>query len=248
MECKIVVVYRLKNEERWIAKSIESILDICSEIVILDDGSTDKTIEICSEYDKVVDIHHQENLPFDETRDRNLLLKMALERKPDFILSLDGDEMLMPFSKEILFEELTVFYPQSTVFEFQILTLWDKSNQIRCDGIYSNTWQKRLFRVGTNSEDLFMDETPYGGNAHCSSVPNNVPKFDNPVRSNVKILHYGSFDNSIRKQKYEFVRKIDPNNNVTHDYIHMIDAKGPLSGKHGFEFKIIPTELTYDVS
>ena len=40
---RIVVMYRLKDAERWITKSIESILDICSEIVILDDGSTDKT-------------------------------------------------------------------------------------------------------------------------------------------------------------------------------------------------------------
>ena len=31
-------VYRIKNEERWIAKSLESISDICSEVVILDDA------------------------------------------------------------------------------------------------------------------------------------------------------------------------------------------------------------------
>jgi len=247
MKDKIVAIYRIKNEERWIAKSIESVLDICSEIVILDDGSTDKTLEICSNYDKVVDICSQENLPFDETRDRNLLLKMALKRKPDIILSMDGDEMLAPFSKEILFEELNVLYTQSSVFEFQFLSLWDKYNQIRFDGIYSNTWQKRLFRVGKNAEDLCMDETPYGGNAHCSGVPNNISNFDNPIRSNVKFLHYGSFDKSIRKQKYELVTNLDRNNSVTHNYIHMIDAKGPLSGKHGFEFRTIPSELTYDV-
>jgi len=248
MKNKIVAIYRIKNEKRFIAKSIESILDICSEIVILDDGSTDKTVKICSKYDKVVDIYHQENLLFDETRDRNLLLKMALKRKPDVILSMDGDEMLAPFSKEILFEELNVLYPQSSVFEFQFLTLWDKSNQIRYDGIYSNTWQKRLFRVGANPEKLRMNETPYGGNAHCSSVPDNVSGFDTPIRSNVKVLHYGSIDSSIREQKYKFVTNLDPNNTVTHNYIHMIDAKGPLSGKHGFEFKTIPDELTYNVN
>ena len=31
---------------------------------------------------------------------------MALKRKPDLILPMDGDEMMMPFSKEILFEEI----------------------------------------------------------------------------------------------------------------------------------------------
>ena len=85
----IIVTYRIKNEEKWIKKSLESILDICSEVVILDDGSTDDTLSICKKFSKVVDINHQEGLPFDETRDRNKLLKMALKRKPDIILSLD---------------------------------------------------------------------------------------------------------------------------------------------------------------
>ena len=248
MKDKIVVMYRLKNEERWITKSIESILDICSEIVILDDGSTDKTVEICSKYDKVVDIHQQKDLPFDETRDRNLLLKLALKRNPDIILSLDGDERFMPFSKEILFEELYVLYPHSFVFEFQTLSLWDKPNQIRYDGFYSKAWAKRLFRLKKSRSDyLRMNETQYGGNTHCSSVPENIPGFNTPIRSNVKIFHYGSVDKSIRERKYNFVSKIDPGNTVTHGYVHMVDAKGPLSGKHGFEFKIIPTKLTYSV-
>tara|TARA_Y100001949_G_scaffold172207_1_gene175847 strand:- start:433 stop:1182 length:750 start_codon:yes stop_codon:yes gene_type:complete len=246
MKNKIVGVYRIKNEERWIAKSLESISDICSEVVILDDGSTDKTVEICSKYDKVVDIYQQKDLHFDETRDRNLLLEMALKRKPDIILSMDGDEILMPFSQEILFEELDVLYPESSVFEFQFLTLWDKPNQVRFDGMYSNNWQKRLFRVGSTPRLLRMNETQYGGNAHCSSVPENVKGFNNSIRSGVKVFHYGSFDKNLRQQKYKLVSKIDPDNTVTHGYIHMIDAKGPLSGKHGFEFKTIPAKLTYN--
>ena len=52
----IVGTYRVKNEERFIEKSLESVMDICSEIVIYDDNSTDKTVEICSSFDKVVDI------------------------------------------------------------------------------------------------------------------------------------------------------------------------------------------------
>jgi len=35
MKNKIVAVYRIKNEERWIKKSIESILDVCSEVLNL---------------------------------------------------------------------------------------------------------------------------------------------------------------------------------------------------------------------
>ena len=93
---KIIAMYRIRNEERWIEKSLEATSEVCQEIVILDDCSTDKTLSICKKFPNVVDIHHQEGLPFDETRDRNKLLKMALKRNPDAILSLDGDEILMP--------------------------------------------------------------------------------------------------------------------------------------------------------
>ena len=236
----IVVTYRIKNEEKWIKKSLESILDICSEVVILDDGSTDDTLSICKKFPKVVDINHQEGLPFDETRDRNKLLKMALKRKPDIILSLDGDEILMPNSKEILSEELNVFYPEKKIFEFQFLTIWDQFNKIRYDGLYGKTWQPRLFRVGKNQKELRINKTQYSGNAHCEQVPNNIKKFNKMVRSNVKILHYGSFDDNTRQKKFKFCNQLDPNSVEQDGYIHMISGKGRHSGPSGIELITLP--------
>ena len=191
MDHKIIAMYRIKNQERWIAKSIESILGICSEIIILDDGSTDKTLEICSKYDEIVDIHHQENLPFDETRDKNIMLKMALKRNPEFILTLDGDEILQPNAKNILFEELDTLYPETPMYEFQELNIFDTPTQYRNDGIYGMQWVKKLVRMSQQKPDLSFDVTSKPGNAHCPSVPQNSIGHQNSVRSNVKILHYG---------------------------------------------------------
>lgn len=239
-------MYRLKNEERWIQKSIESIYDICSEIVVLDDGSTDRTVEICSGFDKVVDIYHQENLPLDETRDRNRLLQMALKRKPDFLLTFDGDEVFMPKPHEILFEELNILYPKADVFEFQFFTLWDAPNQIRYDGIFGNYWQRRLHNMKDQPDNLFYRNSPYQGNLHCSAL-NNF-KEDNVVRSNVKIFHLASFSEELRQKKYEFYTKIDPNNTFTEEYIHMISGKGKLSGPNGIRLWKLPKEMIPDLS
>lgn len=242
MNSKLVVMYRVKNEERWIKKSVESVYDLCSEIVVLDDGSTDNTREICSKFDKVIDIHHQENLPLDEARDRNLLLQMALKRNPDIIFSLDGDEILISESKNILFEELDVLYPDSMVFEFQFLTLWDKLNQIRYDGAFSNHWQKRLFRVKDQPQNLEFSPTNLSGNLHCGSIPTNTAGFSNPIRSNVKIIHCASLDKEQRQKKYEWYNKIDPNNTTTDSYKHMIGGFGRLSGPNGLEFIQLPSQ------
>ncbi|MGI0009984.1 MAG: glycosyltransferase, partial [Nitrosopumilaceae archaeon] len=166
----IVAMLRLKNEERWIKKTLEALSEICSGIVIIDE-STDNTLKICKSFSKVIEIREQSNLPYDETRDLNTLLKMARKLEPDFILTIAGDEIMHSSSKQILFEELNILYPQSDVFELQSLFIWDKPNQYRYDGIYSSIWQRRLMRMKNQPKDLLYDGTPFLGNSHCPPIP-----------------------------------------------------------------------------
>ena len=243
---KIVVMYRVKNEERWIKQSIESIYDLCSEIVILDDGSTDKTGEIYSKFDKVTDVYFQENEPLDEVRDRNKLLEMGLKTNPDILFSLDGDEILMPNAQSILTEELDVLHPNSKVFSFQFLTFWDSLEQIRYDGYAGNFWQPRLFRVSDQPKNLKFEPTELNGNLHGGSLPTNTIGLNYPVRSNVKIFHCASIDEKIRKRKYDWYNTIDKNNLNTDCYIHMIGGEGRFSGPNGVELKPTPSDLFID--
>lgn len=240
---KIVAMYRIKNEERWIKKSLEAVSDICEEIVILDDGSTDDTIKICKTFDKVVDIHKQTGLSFDETRDKNTLLDMAKRRKPDFILTLDGDEIIQKHAKDVLFDELTILYPDYPMYEFQVFDMWDKPNQYRYDGVYSNIWAKKLIRISKQSVNLHFQETNFPGNSHCPAIPQNAVGWDSSVRSKMKIFHYGYYDEKLRQQKYTFYNNLDPNNIEFDRFIHVISGKGKFSGKHGMEFRILPDDV-----
>ena len=240
---KIVAMYRVKNEERWIEKSIQSVLDICSTIVVLDDGSSDSTLEICKSFDNVI-VQSQSNLPLDESRDRNTILKMALDKKPDYIFTIDGDEILSPNSYDLFFDELTVLYPNIDVFETQILYMWDKPNQVRYDGIFSRTWQKRLVSL-KNQPELIFKNTPYPGNLHCGGIPTNTIGQDNPVPSKVKILHYGNYDQKIREKKFEFYNKIDPNNKLTDEYRHIVSDDSKFSGEEGLIYKFLPDGVFY---
>ena len=236
---RIIAMYRIKNESRWIKQSLESISEICKEIIILDDGSTDDTVKICENFPQVVDIHSQKDLPFDETRDKNILLKMALSRDPDFILTLDGDEMIMPNSKQHLFYELNVLYPNVNLFELKELYVWDKPNQYRCDGVFNNTWSKKLFRLKDQPENLQFGGTDFPGNAHCAAVPNNLVGINQSVRSKVKILHYGYYDEKLRRKKYDFYSELDPNNVDFDGYKHIFSGHSKFSGSNGMEFKLI---------
>ena len=244
---KIVVMYRVKNEERWIEQSIKSVYDFCDEIVVFDDNSIDNTKKICTQFVKVVEIHSKTDSTFDEARDRNLLLKMAVKRKPDVLLSLDGDEIFLPASGKIIEEEIDILHAEEHVFEFQLFTLWDRCNQIRVDGAFSSFWQKRMFRLKDQPSDLKINDSPYPGNFHCGSIPTNTVGIDNSVKSNAKIFHCASFDETLRKKKHEWYVSRDPNNPLTDNYQHMLGAKGRFSGP-SLKFKTIPSNLCYNLN
>lgn len=77
-----------RNEEDFIAKCLESIKDIADEILVVDNGSTDRTKEIVSKYNaKIID----NNWNDDFSEARNIYLKNA---SSDWILVLDADEII----------------------------------------------------------------------------------------------------------------------------------------------------------
>ena len=90
---KIVTVLRVKNEEQYIGAALESLVSLAGDIVLLDDGSTDATPSMVGRR-RDVHYHRQDDMELDEGRDRTALYKWALELDPDWIFTLDGDEML----------------------------------------------------------------------------------------------------------------------------------------------------------
>jgi glycosyltransferase involved in cell wall biosynthesis len=242
---KIVAMYRIRNEARWIEKSLEQTSKICQEIVILDDCSTDNTVEICKKFSNVVEIHERKKqLPLDEVRDRNIILELALKLNPDYILIIDGDEVLMNNSKEILYEELSVLYPEAKIVYLQILDVWDKSNQIRIDGLYGKTWRPSLLKIDKTLPPLKFIPTKYPGNLHCYDKVIEQIDENYLYYSNVKILHFSNFDQKIRQKKFEYYNKIDPNSIEQDGYKHVISGQGKHSGVDGIELIQLPDYMT----
>lgn len=75
-----------KNEEKNIDRCLESIKSIADEIIVVDTGSTDKTVEIAKSYNAKVG-YFKWNNNFSDARNESL--KMATK---DWILFLDADE------------------------------------------------------------------------------------------------------------------------------------------------------------
>lgn len=79
----------VKNEEKNIARCLKSAVNIVDEIILVDTGSTDKTIEIAKEYGAKI-YHYEWNNNFSDAR--NASIEKATK---DWILFLDADEEML---------------------------------------------------------------------------------------------------------------------------------------------------------
>ena len=78
----------VKDEEQFLGQCLESLKGTVNQIVVVDTGSTDRTIEIAEEHG--AEVHH-----FDWCDDFSAARNFALEQaRGDWILSLDADEVL----------------------------------------------------------------------------------------------------------------------------------------------------------
>jgi len=86
----------VKNEERFLAQCLRSVSDVVDEIIVVDTGSTDRTIEIARSFGaKVIEREWRNDFAWA----RNQSLELATKR---WILALDADEELTPESKPAL--------------------------------------------------------------------------------------------------------------------------------------------------
>ena len=77
-----------KNEDNNLAQSLNSVKDLVNEIIIVDTGSTDKTITIAREFDSNI-FEFSWNDSFSEARNESLR-----HATKDWILVLDADELV----------------------------------------------------------------------------------------------------------------------------------------------------------
>ena len=91
---KFVVFLRVKDGIFFVHEWLKCFERLADEIVVVDNGSTDGTYEALKEHPKVVNIVRTDG--FNEGRDKNLLYKLARERRPSWCLWVDIDEVFEP--------------------------------------------------------------------------------------------------------------------------------------------------------
>jgi glycosyltransferase involved in cell wall biosynthesis len=219
-ENKLVAVYRVKDSEETLRKSLAKTATFADEIILLDDGSKDRTREIANSFSKV--IYEYQDKPFNERRDRNHIIQKARMRQADWIISIDGDEVFEDkFDRAYVERLMNPVNPEVKCYGFTWMTFWHGKTHYRADGNWGTMEGFRLFKNEP-------DRTIVGGNKdglHCFNIP--LPPPENRRRTSVRIKHYGYDSLDKARQKYEFYERLDtdriPELIGREDYSHIID-------------------------
>lgn len=226
----IIGMLRVKNESRWIERVLQAMLPACDSIHLFDDHSTDDTPEIAERLGAKV--YRSEFEGLDEQRDKQFLMGKIYgsipkqdqhftrgnPKSPYWALCLDGDEELIGNAGEQLHDAAASEAADS--YSIRILYAWDKANQVRVDGVYENFRRPSLFRL-MNQAFQFMS-TPWGGNLHCSSIPQEL--IGGSRSCPAELLHYGYLDAELRKRKYDWYNQVDPGNMAEDCYRHIVQG------------------------
>jgi len=217
----LVAVYRIKNAKSTILASIEATARFADHIVVLDDGSTDGTGDLVKNMPKVSTYVYQD-LPFDERRDRNQILQLAAKHNPDWVISIDADE-IFEMEKERAQKLMHLNDPHTKVLGFHWYTFWEPTHKwFRADGIFGSMSGFRMYKWEPNQSIV-------GGTAeglHCG----NIPRFSKGAYryTNIRVRHLGYDQEELRREKHRFYRELDKHPDAAlvgnNNYHHLISS------------------------
>lgn len=161
----------VKNEERSLGRCLGSVKDCVDEVVVVDTGSTDRTVEVAKQFGAKVFYRPWDN---DFAAARNFSVSKATG---DWIFYLDADEELEP-DCAARFKALTG-HPEAEGYLFQITNLTDSGDSMRHINLRlfrNKPWHRFRGRLHEQIMDAIVENS---GGRTCV------------FNSGINIFHYG---------------------------------------------------------
>ncbi|MBS0653320.1 MAG: glycosyltransferase family 2 protein [Verrucomicrobia bacterium] len=226
----ISITILTKNCEQTLRPTLESLKDF-SEVILLDTGSVDSTLEIAKEFPNVR-VVKETFIGFGPTH--NVATAQASH---DWILSIDSDEVL---SKELVYEIQQLKLDENQVYSLNRKNFFNKKWIKWCGGWHPDRVVRLYHRKKTHFTDAQVHEKIVSG--HLQVVELNSPLFHTPYRNMgdflSKMQTYSTlFAEQNRLRKSSSVWKA-----VLHGWQAFIKSyffkRGFLGGKEGFIISI----------
>lgn len=180
---KLSVCLVVKNEEKYLSRCLLSVKDVADEIVLVDTGSDDTTVEIARQFtDKVFNFKWRD----DFSKARNFALDKTAG---DWVLFLDGDEELDPQCITALREKIE--QGDAEGYLVKVLNYYESGNEVL-------TAPDVIFRLFRNRKAY-----RYSGAIHeqiCDNIIVLNPAAKISIAEDITIIHYGYLQEEVNSK------------------------------------------------
>lgn len=204
---RLTLAMLVRNEaDRYLSKVLAHAARYVEQAVILDDASTDRTVEVCRQclgslphqivVNKEAGFHNEVVL-------RKQLWNLAVETRADWILILDADEMFEDAIVDVMSHLLS--NPLADVYYFRLYDMWSET-QYREDEYWQAHKTYRPFLIRYRPDYPYVwNESPQ----HCGRLPVSIGSLRD-VPCQVRLKHWGWARPADRLEKYYRYKKLDP--------------------------------------
>ncbi len=197
----------VRNEaDRYLRRVLLSAREYITDAVIIDDASTDSTVEVCQEVLKGIPlkiIRNNESKFANEIDLRKQQWEETIKTNPEWIINLDADEIFEPRIKYSLPNLLT----NKTVdlYFFHLFDMWDENHYREDTYWYAHRSYKPFILLYKPEINYCWKET----SQHCGRFPLSVNNFQCGFISDIRLKHYGWSTIEDRKAKYNRYKSLD---------------------------------------
>jgi glycosyltransferase involved in cell wall biosynthesis len=204
---RITLSMIVKNEEgRYLSRVLNRLNGHIDEAVIIDDGSTDHTINICRAKLRDIPLHIIQNgksMFENEWALRKKQWDETIKTNPDWILNLDADELLDNSFWETAGELIN--NRDCDIYCFRLYDMWDETHY-REDDHWNAHKSYRPFLLRYQPDFHYTwKETPQ----HCGRFPGNTSSFER-ADCQSRIKHMGWATKETRAEKFKRYTLLDP--------------------------------------
>ncbi|WP_077624191.1 glycosyltransferase [Sediminibacillus massiliensis] len=204
---KLTAILQVRNEEnRYLEEVLSDLSSYVDDMVIIDDASTDRTVEICRSFPKVKEVVELESQLFSKEWElRSRLWQEACKYEPDWLLSIDADEVFeRSFKKKVQF---LINQDQYDWVSFRIYDFWGGKTHYREDEHWNlhkrHTMMLVRYLPGFPCYYLKKDH-------HVHRLPLSYQTLKGCM-TDIRVKHFGwSGDETDRHNKYQRYMKMDP--------------------------------------